>query len=227
MNWSWILDLIILAIVCAYAYLSAKRGFVRTIIELAGFVAIFLVITRFGTPISEKIFDTAFRGTVQTKLQTALTDAGEQTAEAINEALPDFVVNGAEFLGIDITDSLITSDSTSALAEKLTVDMVRPVVSSIIYAVLSLLLFGLGMYLVRILARAINSLFKISLIGTLNRVLGAVLGVGKGLVVAFVVCLIITTVISFTKSGFWFFTKENIEASLIFSKIAELNPFYK
>ncbi len=224
---SWILDLIIVAIICFYAYISAKRGFVRTIIELVGFVAIFLVITRLGTPISEKLFDTAFRGTVQTKLETALTDAGEQTAEAIDEALPDFVVNGAEFLGIDITDSLVTSDTTSALAEKLTDNIVRPVVSSLIYAILSLLLFGVGMCLVRVLARAINSLFKISLIGTLNRVLGAVLGAGKGLVVAFVVCLVITIIVSFTKNGFLFFTKENIENSLIFSKIAELNPFYK
>ena len=224
---SWILDLIVIAIVCVYAYISARRGFVRTIIELAGFVAIFLVIPRFGTPISEKIFDTAFRSTVLTKVEAAVLETGAEASEALNNVLPEFIVNGADFLGIDIAKTITATSTASALAENITDSIVKPVVSSVIYAVLSLLLFGLGMYLVRVLARAVNSLFKISLVGKLNRLLGAVLGAAKGLVIAFIVCLVITIAISFTKNGFLFFTKENIEASLIFSKIAELNPFYK
>lgn len=224
---SWVLDLIIIAVIAYYAYISAKRGFVRTLIELAGFVLIFLVITKAGTPLSEKLFDTAFRGQVLTKVETALQNSTEQTAQALTEALPDFVVNGADFLGIDIDAALVTGDTTAALAESITDHIIRPVITSMIYAIITLLLFGLGMYLVRVLARAVNSLFKISFVGVVNRVLGAVLGAGKGLVVVFVVCMIITISISFTENGILFFTKENIEHSLIFSKIAELNPFYK
>lgn len=224
---SWILDLIVVAVVVYYAYISARRGFVRTVIELVGFVLIFLIITKAGTPISEKLFDTTLRNTVLTKVETTLENTTEQTAQSLTDAMPDFIVNGAEFLGIDIGESLISGDTTAVMAERLTDNVIRPVVTSLIYAILSLLLFGLGMYLVRIVARVVNSLFKISLVGTINRVLGAVLGAGKGVVVAFIICIVITIIVSFTEKGFLFFTKENIENSFIFSKIAELNPFYK
>lgn len=223
----WILDVIVIAVVGYYAYISAKRGFVRTLIELVGFVAIFLIITKAGTPLSEKLFDMAFRDSVLSKVQTAVEDSAAQGAQAVNEVLPGFVINGAEFLGIDMDKALTAGDTTAALAEGITDNVIRPVITSLIYAIISLLLFGVGMYLVRILARTVNGLFKISFVGVVNRLLGAVLGLGKGFVVAFVLCLIITVSVAFTENGFLFFTKENIEQSVIFGKIAEWNPFYK
>lgn len=223
----WILDLLVIAIVAYYAYISAKRGFVRTLIELVGFVAIFLIITKAGAPLSESLFKAAFRGPVLSKVQTTLDESAVSSVEAVTEALPGFVVNGAAFLGIDIDEAVVTDDTTAALAEGITDNVIGPVITSLIYAIISLLLFGLGMYLVRILARAVNSLFKISFVGVVNRLLGAVLGLGKGLVVAFVICLVITVIVAFTQNGFLCFTKENIEQSMIFGKIAEWNPFYK
>ncbi|MBQ7288238.1 MAG: CvpA family protein [Clostridia bacterium] len=224
---AWILDIIVIAVVAYYAFISAKRGFVRTLIELVGFIAIFLIITKAGTPMSEKLFDTVFRAQVLSKVETSLQDSAAQTTQALTNALPEFVVNSADFLGINISETVDMSNNTAALASSITDNVIRPVATSLIYAVISLLLFGLGMYLVRVLARAVNSLFKISFVGVVNRVLGAVLGAGKGLVVAFVLCMLITVTVSFTENGFWVFTKENIEQSFIFGRIAEWNPLYK
>ena len=101
----WILDLLVIAIVAYYAYISAKRGFVRTLIELVGFVAIFLIITKAGAPLSESLFKAAFRGPVLSKVQTTLDESAVSSVEAVTEALPGFVVNGAAFLGIDIDEA--------------------------------------------------------------------------------------------------------------------------
>lgn len=224
---SWILDLFIIAIIAYYVYISAKRGFVRTLIELVGFVAIFLIITKAGPPLSESIFKTFARGPILSKVETTLTENAASNLEAIKEAMPDFLAEGAAVLGIDIDESLANVNTIPELAAKITDNVIGPAATSLIYAILSLLLFGLGMFLVRIIAKAVNRLFKVSIVGVANRLLGGVLGVGKGVVVAFVFCLIITTIVTFTKNGFLCFTKANIEQSIIFGKLAQWNPFYK
>ena len=47
-----ILDIIIVAIVVICVFLSAKRGFTRTIIELVGFVAAILIAINLSTPVA-------------------------------------------------------------------------------------------------------------------------------------------------------------------------------
>lgn len=223
----WILDLIVIGIIVYFAIVSAKHGFVRTVVELAGFVVIFLFITRFGTPVSEKIFDVTLRDSVVTKLETSLQSSADTSMQKISDALPQYIKNCAGFLGISTEPEVLNIDDVRAIAEKLTDNVVRPVITSLIYGIISLILFAFGMYIVRILARAVNSLFKISFIGTINKLLGAVLGAGKGIVVAFFVCIAITVIISFTENGFWIFNKESIENTYIFSKLAHFNPLYK
>lgn len=223
----WILDLLVIAIVAYYVYISAKRGFVRTLIEMVGFVVILLIIIKAGAPLSESIFKKAIRGPALSKVQTTLAESDTTNISTVRDVLPNFVANGAEFLGINIDETTVTENATSTLATIITDNVIGPVITSLIYAIISLLLLGLGMYLVRILARAVNNLFKISLVGVVNHLLGGVFGIGKGVVVAFVFCLVITVIVSFTQNGFLCFTKANFEQSIFFGKLVEWNPFYK
>ena len=55
----FILDLIIVAILVVFALLAAKKGFVKSVIEIAGFVlAIFLAFT-LSSPATNFIYDKA------------------------------------------------------------------------------------------------------------------------------------------------------------------------
>ena len=50
---SYILDAIIILIVLFYVFISAKKGFVRTLIEVVGFVAAIVIAFTVSTPIAE------------------------------------------------------------------------------------------------------------------------------------------------------------------------------
>ena len=52
-----ILDLIILAIIVIFAFLSAKKGFVRTLIELVGFFLAIFIASSISPAISNGVYD--------------------------------------------------------------------------------------------------------------------------------------------------------------------------
>ena len=75
-------------------------------------------------------------------------------------------------------------------------------------------------FIVKILAKFINRLFSISLVGKLNRLLGAVVGLPKGIIVALLLCSVVALAVSFTQNGIWIFTSENMSNSWFFGVLA-------
>jgi hypothetical protein len=63
-------------------------------------------------------------------------------------------------------------------------------------------------------------MFKLPVIGKVNTVLGGVIGLGKGVVIAFAVCMLISLLVTLTGKGIWIFTKENIDKTYIFSLLS-------
>ena len=54
---SVVLDIIVLAIILVTVFLSAKRGFVRVLIELVGFVAAVFISFTISTPLADMTYD--------------------------------------------------------------------------------------------------------------------------------------------------------------------------
>ena len=54
---SFILDLIVIAIIIVFALISAKKGFVRTIIEIVGFVLVILFANNVSPVLSNVTYD--------------------------------------------------------------------------------------------------------------------------------------------------------------------------
>ena len=54
---NYLLDLIVIAIIAAVALISAKRGFVRVVIELAGFIAAIFISFTISTPLANLTYD--------------------------------------------------------------------------------------------------------------------------------------------------------------------------
>ena len=63
-------------------------------------------------------------------------------------------------------------------------------------------------------------MFSFSLVGTANRVLGGIVGIPKGIIMAMVFCLVISLIVSFTTNGFLIFTDEAMEKSWFFSHLS-------
>ena len=101
----------------------------------------------------------------------------------------------------------------------------KPVVTKLMSLLIALVSIIILLFLVKILAKAINSLFSFSILKTLNRFLGGVFGAGKGILLSVVFCIIISLAVLVFKNDFGVFTDENVEKTYIFKYIYGLIPF--
>ncbi len=255
--YSILIDVILLLIIGVAVYFSARRGFVRTVVEAVGFLAAVMVALTVCTPLATVTYDKMLEPTVlkiaAKEVNTYMGDILHEIpdlsdkSDEINEfktqfdnsfdkiikALPSFAENFIEKSGLEpekvleniegtIENDTTVEENTQKIAKSISQNQIKPIVVEIISTIYSLLLMTLLLIVVKFLARALNKAFSFSVAGKLNLALGGACGLVKGLVFAFLICIIVYTVISFTENGIWIFTFENIDKTFIFKNLIGL-----
>ena len=227
------LDLIVVGIVLFYVITSAKKGFARTFIELVGFgLSIYLATLiggAVGTAFYEKTVEPKIIETVKTTVQETAGNTTLSTVDNIWDDFPDVITSSAEHFGVDLNtvkDSINNQISNKVdietIAKSISDTTLKPICITVAKTIISIVIFTILMFVVKILAKALNKIFKLPIIGGLNSSLGAVLGLGKGVIMSIVVCMLISLIVALTGNGFWIFTKENIDKTYIFSLLSNL-----
>lgn len=233
-----ILDLMVIAIVLIYVIVSAKRGFVRTLIELVGFGLSIYLSFLIGGAVANGVYDTVIEpsivDTVVAKVDETATGSINDAIDAVWESVPKTIEQTAQHLGITPasvknsidTATLDTTAGAQQVALEVTDAVARPVIVPLIKTLVAIVLFIVLMFVVKLLAKVINRAFSLPLIGGLNRTLGGLLGFAKGLIVAAVVCILLSTIVAVTTNGFLFFTAANIERTALFKLLAGFSPLF-
>lgn len=229
---SYILDAIILLIILITVFMSAKKGFVRTLIEVVGFIAAIFIAFTFSSPIANVVYDKMIEPTVERTVAGVATDAADSTTAAVNavwQKMPSFVTE-SNFLGLSketVSQQVEneTSNGSVALADSISNSFAKPVITKLLSVLFSVILVVVLIFVVKFLAKYVNKIFSFSLIGTINKTLGGILGLVKGTAVAVVFCMIVTLIISFTKNGFLIFTYDAINSSYLFKFLTGFSPF--
>lgn len=220
-----VLDLIIAAVIIIEVVISARRGFARVAIELVGFIAAILLTFTISTPLSQATYDKIIEPSFVSTLDTALKDSSQNATEAAWNALPDIVKKHSDKLGVskEKIETGIAENAGNAVqdaAEGISQRVVKPVAVKFLSLMFGVILMAVFIFIVKILAKFINRLFSISLVGKLNRLLGAVVGLPKGIIVALLLCSVVALAVSFTQNGIWIFTSENMKNSWFFGVLA-------
>ncbi|MBR4099972.1 MAG: CvpA family protein [Clostridia bacterium] len=218
---SIVIDLIIVAIILVTALISAKQGFVRAVIEVVGFVAAVLVAFSVSAPLADITYEKVIEPPILSSVSENAAQSTAQTADSVWESLPSFITNNSEKLGITkehiekiVVDSTLSSADTAL--NEISQKAVKPVATGILETLYAVILIVVLLFVVKILAKLLNKAFSFSVVGKLNRTLGGLLGVVKGLAIALIVCEIVVLIISFTHNGIWIFNNENIDKTYIF-----------
>ena len=229
---SFILDAIIILIVLLFIILSAKKGFVRTLIEVIGFVAAIVIAFTFSSPIANMTYDKIIQPSVVKTVENVANDGVSSATGAVDavwEKMPSFITESSFF---DLSKDNITAtvqnkaaESSTQLAQNISDSFVKPVTTKLLSVLISVVLVVVLLFVVKILAKYINKLFTFSVVGDINKTLGGILGLVKGAAVAVVFCLIISLILSFTKDGFLIFTYDAINSSYIFKFLMGFSPF--
>ena len=129
-----LIDLIVIAIVGLSVLISAKRGFVKVLIEVAGFVAAIIVTFTISTPLADNTYDKIIEPPI---VEAAVNAVGESAQHEAWNALPEFVTENALKLGVSgedftgkITENL--ASGTEAAVKTASQDIIKPIITKIL-----------------------------------------------------------------------------------------------
>ncbi len=212
---SIILDLIVLAIVALFAFLSAKKGFVRTLIEIVGFVLVILFANSVSPMLSNATYDKLIEPAIIESVQNINIEENANLITQVN--LPDFVSKilgeGIDLQAFQATVQENINNGVESAVSSASQAVIKPVVTGVITIIYALIIIVVLLIVVSFLATLINKLFSFSLIGKANKILGAVLGVIKGIIISAVFCSVVSLIVSLTPNGFLRFTPTAIISS--------------
>ncbi len=216
-----ILDLIVIAIILIFVFLGSKKGFVKSVIEVVGFItAIYLAMT-LSAPLANFTYDKIVEPAVSNSINKTVENVAENTTQALNEqvfeSLPGFVKNNIDISNINVI-------GYNNVGSEICSNIVKPISLPFIKGVFTLILFIILSFITKILAKLINKLFSFRLIGKVNSVLGGVIGVFKGIIFAVIFIILVNIIVSLT-GGFLCFTAPAIESSKLFDTVLSLIPF--
>ncbi len=226
---SLILDLIILAIVLISVFIYAKKGFVKSVFSIAGFLAAIVLALYLSGPFANFIYTNAIEPGVVSSLEETLNVPGatlENTSNDVWEALPAIIKNNAEVLNLS-PDNLFSGGNilgdTHVIAQNIADTVIKPFTVYFIKIILSLIIFVVLSIVFKFLVKILNKIFSFSLIGKINSSLGAILGLVMGIVITLIFVLIVNFIIS-VSGGFLIFTNDAVDSSNVFSFISNLLP---
>ncbi len=229
---AFLLDVIVVLIILLFVFLSAKKGFVCTLIEVLGFFVAFFIAFSISTPIADSVYDNFLEQKFISKMANAAQYDFKNAEIAVDKAtqqLPNIVTSNEYFehskQEILQEVSKQNVNTGNQLATIISDSFLKPVMVSLISTIIKLVVLIILLFVIKFFAKTINKLFNFSVIGTLNKTLGGVLGLFKGTFFVIILCLVVDLTLSITKDGFSIFTTDTINSSYLFKFFMGFSPF--
>lgn len=182
----FIFDGIILAVCIIAIVVSAKRGFIKSVMGICTLIAAIFVAFAFTPYVSEWIENTPVISEVSENISDTLKSLSQKDTESYDLAklfsdMPDSFRQILDRYGAKAADLKETvSPGTDAAASDvmdLSLQIARPVVSAISGVIAFLLLFVGTVVVLKLLTWLLDLLFQLPVLKTANTFLGAVVGV--------------------------------------------------
>lgn len=219
-----LLDLIVVAIITVFIILTAVKGFVKSMISVICFVLAFYLSMAFSPLFAQGVYDGFIKKPMEDKIESTVQIDKDNIEISVNDAwekMPKYITSIADNFGVtkqSVSNTIIKNSlkDKETLVSNIVDDVARPVVVPILKTLFYIILFFILNTVLRLISRPIVRIFKLPIIGGLNRFLGGVLGFVKGLVAAALFCVCVKLIINFTQNGFLIFTNQNIDNTIIF-----------
>ncbi len=223
---SIIIDIILILLIAILTYVSYKKGFLASLLDLIGNITAFLVSVFIANLFSVFIYDSIVEKFMKRLLTERLVASADTAVESIVKAIPGFIMSSARTVGINV-ESILESNSGKELqyvVDSVNTDIIKPIITFLIKAILVLVLYIIFMILIRLLIKLLEKINKLPVIGSLNEFLGIFIGALKGVLVVFILTVIISASVDLSGGNFIFITKDILDNSVIFNIFNSINP---
>ena len=202
----YIVDIIIILIFGAIVISSIKKGFFKSLFELAGTLISILISRALSEGFAPQVFDTFIRKGAEAYLGNTLGDIGTkdyatQAQETLN-AIPEALNGLMSLMGIDKASMLERIQSAdlggSNLVESLMSNVVEPVATAVVQFILFVILTVAIGFILKFVVKLLDGIIKkLPAVKQLNSTLGAVFGVIRGVIIVAIISMILGILASF------------------------------
>lgn len=217
---SVLLDALTVLIILATIWLSYRRGFLYTIIGLVGYVLSVLAALALSVPLGAWIYTHLLQNLL---LANAKNYIAGQTLSSFTETFGQSVKQFAP--GLDL--SSLFQQGAGQLAGAAAQAVVQPIGMAIGRGIAFIVLFFLFIAAVHIFENLSLAISHVPILGTLNRIGGALLGFVKAVLVLFVLCTLISALLPALAFSSFPLTSSVIDHTTVFKFFYQLNPFAK
>ncbi|MBQ4572846.1 MAG: CvpA family protein [Clostridia bacterium] len=229
---SIILDVILITILAAFIFTAAKKGFMLTLLELLAVIVALALSYQFSPAVAQATYDSLLEEslieTVETQIDETLNISSTTAqAEVVLESIPDFMASFASSVGVDVEELVQNMGSYSFSSENLATELVgkvaKPIAVGALTVIFFLVLSAILIFALKWVAKLLSKLFKLPLIGTVNKVLGGILGACKGVLVIVFVCTFLELIFASGDSEI----SNAVNNSYVIGLLDNVNPFIK
>lgn len=225
---NYVLDIMVVAVVALFVVSGFKRGIISTVVHFLGagvsavassILGSFIALYAYDNFIKNAIIDYVAKKLPEITMATQPADI----ANGIMEKLPDYAANFLNMAGID-AKSLTKEIAASKLDVPVLVEtLVRPITLKVTTIILTLALFIVFVAIISLFTQSLTSAIDLTGLGTVNRILGAVLGFLAAAVIIMVLSLVLYLVMAFIPIESSEYLREGINNSYIYKLIYSIN----
>lgn len=229
---SFVIDLVVVLILVLSIFTAYKRGFINSLIGVLGVIVSIILSISVASPLANALYSAyeyKIESTVEASIDNKLSEseiAASGAIDAVYSKLPAFIskyANDNGYSSSEVSEKLIRGElHSSELAVKLCDSVIEPAIISILKYFLIIILFFPFLLLSGLLSRFVSTLTRGNILGKLNSLLGAAIGLLSGTAFALLFCLLISLIANLFNIS-WLY--EAIDNSLLASFVIKLFPF--
>lgn len=210
-------DIVFVLLVLAVAWGGMRRGFVSGLLNLGGCVAGIIGGVLGTRQWAQQIYADYLGVAVGERVKETVARYGDDTAAALAELL---------FLPQELQKDLIdiVNDAADDMVPRI-VNVLEPVLLPIVQALLFIVICLVVYVAVHILERALRSINRLPLVGSVNKMFGFALGFVAGILDCWLLSMLLWAASAIAMGRLPFLTGEVLSHSVIYTFMANFNPF--
>lgn len=219
-----ILDVILIAVIVLTAFHYKKKGFVAGLLDLVGNLLALLVAWIASDRISPTVFENFFKQGLIEKITQTVQERGTSGLTMLVENFSSILPGG---MADKVTRSLqeILGSGAPDLAVRIVDTILTPLIVPMITVVLFFIAFAVCKLVISMLVAVLTNINKIPVIGSVNELLGILVGVAGGVLNVVLLLCLIWAVVAITNNNLPVLNHDMLSGSMMYSLFSKYNPF--
>ena len=218
----FLIDGILVAVAVVFALIGLRKGFVKSLLGLVAAVIALIAAFFAARYLAQWLYDLSVRSVVLSFVETKLQEMHIDSAASAVASMPKSLLS---LLGGNESTMLSSLENASGKLAETIVNVCQPLILNVLMIILVILLFILFLIVLRLLIRLLNLGTKLPIVKQVNGLLGFFFGLGKGIIVIWLLCLlaqITLPLLTGTSVGSWI--GQAVNRSFLYGALTGFNP---